>query len=217
MSNSNKESIFIQSGANSNVDLLSATSEPNWTKVSTGQIAENSANDSKKVLSEINHLLSEVRKSRMAGGAIDAQDGGAKKKKAKSKSATKQKKTSTGKKMKRPTPKKEKKAKKSKSKSAKKQHGSGKGSGLMNIREVAKIIVAEVNLKDGIPMNTIASKILKQNDGNIEKAGDWVRENKSKVTKMYNDTKKEQDAKREAKKAEKAAKKAQSSSGSESE
>lgn len=241
MSNSSKESIFMQSdagvtnttktvgGNNFNVDLLSATSEPNWTKVSasaTGVVSEKNVtgvvsekNESKKILSEINHLLSEVRKTRMAGGSLEAQAGGAKKSGKKAKKD--KKKTSTGKKMKRSsTGKKNKKGstgkKMKKASTGKKQTGSGKGSGLMLIREVAKMIVSEVNLKDGIPMNTIASKILKQNDGSVEKASEWVRSNKSKVTKMYEETKKQQDANREAKKAEKAAKKAQSTSSASS-
>lgn len=233
MSNSNKESVFLQSNGNSQFqDLLTSTSAPNWSKVSNeaGALTSGSIQDPKKIMSEINNMLSEVRKSNMAGGSLEVQDGGAKKKKvkSKSKSSKKVKKSSSAKKLKRSkskskSSKKTKKASSSKkSKSHKKQHGGEEKKkrempqALKDMRTLAEVIKGETDLKDGIPMVSTANKIIKA-QGGLDNATEWVKGHKSEVKKIYNQIVEEQKKKREAKKAEKAKNKGQESSSEESE
>lgn len=224
---SNKESVFLPSnGSNQFQDLLSATSAPNWSKVET---ETGSANNSKNLMNEINGLLSEVRKNNILATPVDGlveqfdQSGGAKKKakkyKTKSKSAVK----------KQSKPKKVEKSKtktksKSKSRSAgkKKRMSGGDGDGdakpkkqmndkLKQMRKLAEYVKSEMpDLKDGPPMIKTVSEIIKAHG--MDEAHDWIKNNNSKVKKMYGEILKVQKENREKKKAEKAKSKSMSSS-----
>ena len=227
---SNKESVFLPSNGSAQFnDLLSATSAPTWSKVANENGASDGQGHAKNLMNEINGLLSEVRKSNTVTGLDQA--GG--KRKRKSSSGKKAKKASSGKKAKKASsgkarkvsrPKKAssgKKAKKaSSSKKVKKASSSKKGKrmsggdagkkkrempqAIKDIRKLAEVIVKEIpELKDGIPMTSTASQLIKKNGG-LEDAISAVKKDKSAVKKLYNQVVKDQKEKREAKKANKA-------------
>jgi hypothetical protein len=221
---SNKESVFLPSNGGSNQfqDLLSATSAPNWSKVET---ETGSANNSKNLMNEINGLLSEVRRNNIVATPVDGlveqfdQSGGAKKKGKKSK--TKSKSKSSGKKQSRPK-KVEKSKTKTKSKSASKKKRMSGGNDetkpkkqmndkLKQMRKLAEFVKSEMpDLKDGPPMIKTVSDIIKAHG--MDEAHDWIKNNNSKVKKMYDEILKVQKENREKKKAEKAKSKSISSS-----
>jgi len=220
---SKNESVFLPSNGNAQFqDLLSATSAPNWSKVANENGTDGQA---KHLMSEINGLLSEVRKSNTV---VDQAGGKKKRKSASSKSASsakpKKAKKASSKKMKRASSsKKAKKAKKASSKKASSAKKTKKASSskkrmsggempkkkrempqaMKDIRTLAKVILAEIpDLKDGIPMATTASKLIKTKGG-LENAIEEVKKNKSAVAKLYKQIAKEQQEKRDQKKADK--------------
>lgn len=218
---SGQNSIFLPSNGSAKFeDLFSATSAPNWSKVSN----ENGLNtdaQAKKLMSDINGMLSEVRKE--TGG----QSGGAKKsKKAPAKGKSKSKSASSKKKAARPKTASKKSSKKnsskkvkpapvqkkasSKGKKMKRQSGGedakpkkGMNEKFKNMRELATIIKDEIpDLKDGPVMASTASKLLNK-FGSLNEAISEVKKNKSSIKKLYNEVAKAQKENREKKKAEK--------------
>lgn len=244
---SRQESVFLSSnGVNQFQDMMSQSSAPNWSKV-TNENGANVDGSSKKLMSEINHILSDVRRDASIAPLVDGQTGGKRKKKssksakaskaskavgvakpkakakAKSKSKSKSKKAS----MKRQSKNKKvakvvevvkpkaKAKSKSKSKSKKQKGGDGKkemNPAMKNMRKLADFIKTEIpDLKDGAPMTSTASKLIKKHGG-VDEAMNEVKKNKSAIKKLYNEVAKEQKENREKKKADKAKAKAASSS-----
>ncbi len=211
---STQGSVFLPSnGVNQFQDMVTPSSAPNWSKVTNENGIAPPDASSRKIMSEINHILSDVKKDSL----LSLQEGGKKKAtKPKSKSKSKSK---TAKKMKRAQKevKKQSKAKsKSKSKSKKQKGGEVKekkalNPAMQNMRKVADLIKSEIpELKDGAPMTSTASKLIKKHGG-VDEAMAEVKKNKSAIKKLYNEVAKEQKENREKKKAEKAKAKAVSS------
>lgn len=223
---SQKPSLFLPSNEGSQFqDMLSQSSAPNWAKVSkeSGMSAPNL--NAKNLMSEINHILSDVRRDATIAPSFDPQAGGAKKTKAKAKG-----KSNDVKKMKRPSSKKTKSKTKSKSKITKPSKKSSKKSSknsskgkkqkggevkkkkvnawFQNMRKIADFIKTEIpDLKDGIQMTSTAGSLLKKYGG-VDEAISEIKKNKSAVTKLYKDIAKEQKETREKNKALKAKAKA---------
>lgn len=243
---STQGSVFLPSnGANQFQNMVSQSSAPNWAKVSNENGIVPPDSHSRKIMSEINHILSDVRRDATIQPLVDAQTGGKKKaskaskaqkdvkpKKSKSKSKSK-----SANKLKRSKPKKASSIKKSKSynknKPAKvaekapsnnkktkskssKQKGGEKAKkemnpAMKNMRKLADFIKTHIpELKDGAPMTSAASKLIKKHGG-LDEAMKEVEKNKSSVKKLYNEIAKEQKENREKKKAAKAAAKSGSS------
>jgi|SaaInlStandDraft_4_1057021.scaffolds.fasta_scaffold06196_3 hypothetical protein len=216
---SGQGSVFLpNSGSNGLTNMLSATSTANWTngKKNNKEVVVDS--QSKKLMGEINDLLSEIRKGAEVSDTNAQLGGGSKKKsvskskksssskkaKSKSKSKSKSKKASVPKKV---SVKKTKSKSKSKSKSRKMKREEGEkpkremNNALKEIRELAVVIKTEITeLKDGIPMTSTASKLIKKHGG-LAEAKAAVKKNPKAIIDLYNNVVEEQRAKREAKKA----------------
>lgn len=201
-------------------EIFSTHSEvPEWAKVKGGS---NSANqpDAKKILNDINNLLSEARReSNLPYVTNDVQTGGAKKKRKSSKKNVKSKKASS-KKSKKMSGGVKKMKKSSKKESSKKRKGSRKMSrempkAMQDILDLKKFIKGELSdLKDGPILTVTASNLIKKHGG-VDNAKEEVTKNKSGVKDLYKKVEKEQAEKRALKKAEK--EKAKASAGQESE
>lgn len=228
---STQGSVFLPSnGANQFQDMVSHSSAPNWSKVSNENGALATDATAKRLMSEINHILSDVKRD----ATMDIQAGGKKKKASKTskvvaavkavaavksvKAVKGKSKSKSAKKMKRASkdakPKAKPKTKSAKSKSKSKKSSKQKGGetkekkalnpAMQNMRKVANLIKTEIpDLKDGAPMTSTASKLIKKHGG-VDEALAEVKKNKSAVKKLYNEVVKQQKENREKKKADKA-------------
>lgn len=253
---SGQDSVFLRSNLNGDFkNMLSATSPlPDWAQVTR---TENGRSDAKKLMKDIENLLSEVKR----GGEMpeDVEQEGGKKKRGSKKGSRKGSKKQSGGKKRGSKKGSKKSSKKSSKKGSKKQSGgkkrrsskkdeesipkkgskksskkgskkgskksskkgskksSKKGSkkgmkggrgmpeAMQKILDLKKFIKTEISdLKDGAPMTSLASDIIKKNNGSLEDAKKHVKANHSEVTKMYTQIVKNMKDRREAKKAGKA-------------
>lgn len=220
-------------------DMMSQSSAPNWAKVTNenGMVAPDG--NSKKIMSEINHILSDIKRDVVSERANDLQMGGKRKKvvkkvvdaiktKAKSKSkkskSLKRMKPASTKKVKKSSTKKVKNVKSknssvkkasSKKRSMKRQNGGDdKPKRAMNpvmqaMRDLANLIKKEI--PELADGAPMMSTANKLLKEHKDDAQDYIKKNHSQIKKLYNQILKEQKERKEQKKLEKAKSKAASS------